>query len=451
VKLISAAEESQELVAQKRPKANPRIGNAHNEVKELDAPIHRWWRFILAFPPHLVGKYLDEFGIGAGDTVLDPFSGTGTTLVEAKKRHCIAVGTEALDFCHLASTVKTRWEVPLPIIERAGKKLNEAIAADFGRYGMFEGGGDLFAPQKRNPDPCELELPAEQAKLIGKGFISERPLKKLLVLRKHVLAMEPSPVADFFKLALGCVTIPASNVGFGPEIYKRTERVDFNVWDAWCKQTDLMIRDLRPVSGNGFPSSYVFHQDCRNLDCLKDFKIDAVITSPPYPNEKNYARITRLECVMTDCIVDKVGLKRLKKGLMRSNSANMYVGDEDFKLVEKFGSVQKIANDVERRRVELNKDSGWERLYPKVVREYFGAMYRHMETLKPFLRRGAKCAYVVGDQMSFLMVHIKTGEIIAELADDLGYKVEKIDLWRERWSTASKIMLREEVVIFSKR
>jgi len=443
--------ETQEAVCEKPKKANPRTGNAHNELKELDAPVHRWWRFVLAFPPHLVTKYLDEFGISEGASVFDPFSGTGTTLVEAKKRRCKAVGTEALDFCYLASSVKTRWDISAGTVHRESTKLNEQISADFSRYGMFNGEDDLFNRQKRAPDPCDLELPAAQARLIGKGFISERPLKKLLVLRKYILSMPSSPMADFFKLALGCVTIPASNVGFGPEIYKRTEREDFNVWDAWNSQTDLMLRDLRSVQSSSFPPSHVFHQDCRSLDCLKDFKIDAVITSPPYPNEKNYARITRLECVMTDCIVDKTGLKRLKKGLMRSNSSNMYVGDVDHKLVDKFGSIQSIAKAVERRRVELNKDSGWEKLYPLVVREYFGAMYRHLQSLKPFLRRGAKCAYVVGDQMSFLMVHIKTGEILAELADDLGYKFEKIDLWRERLSTASKMMLREEVVIFSKR
>ena len=52
--------------------------------------------------------------------------------------------------------------------------------------------------------------------------------------------------------------------------------------------------------------------------------------------------------------------------------------------------------------------------------------------------------------MSFLMVHIKTGQILAELADDIGFKVLRIDLWRERWATSSKTPIREEVVVFTK-
>ena len=86
-----------------------------------------------------------------------------------------------------------------------------------------------------------------------------------------------------------------------------------------------------------------------------------------------------------------------------------------------------------------------------MTKHYFGGLYRHLLALKPLMKRDGRCAYVVGDQTSFLMVHIKTGEILAELAEDIGYRVLKIDLWRERWATASKIPIREEVVVFTKK
>ena len=37
------------------------------------------------FPPHLVRSYVERFGLSEGQTILDPFCGTGTTIVEAKK------------------------------------------------------------------------------------------------------------------------------------------------------------------------------------------------------------------------------------------------------------------------------------------------------------------------------------------------------------------------------
>ncbi|MCY3627869.1 MAG: DNA methyltransferase [Gammaproteobacteria bacterium] len=56
-----------------------------NAIRPEDLPIHRWYRSVLSFPPHLVKDYLTRFSIQPDANVLDPFCGTGTTLVECKK------------------------------------------------------------------------------------------------------------------------------------------------------------------------------------------------------------------------------------------------------------------------------------------------------------------------------------------------------------------------------
>src|SRR3990172_1189048 len=89
----------------------PRNGNTANHLE--DAAIHNWYRFVLAFPDHLVANYLDKFGIEAGATVLDPFVGTGTTLVECKKRGVHSIGIDANPVTAFASRVKTQWDVDL--------------------------------------------------------------------------------------------------------------------------------------------------------------------------------------------------------------------------------------------------------------------------------------------------------------------------------------------------
>jgi len=63
------------------------------------------------------------------------------------------------------------------------------------------------------------------------------------------------------------------------------------------------------------------------------------------------------------------------------------------------------------------------------------------------LRSGARLAYVVGDQASYLRVMIRTGQLLAEIAQDLGYELVRIDLFRTRFATATKEQLREEVVV----
>ena len=65
----------------------------------------------------------------------------------------------------------------------------------------------------------------------------------------------------------------------------------------------------------------------------------------------------------------------------------------------------------------------------------------------PVLRPGARLAYVVGDQASYLRIMIRTGQILADLAQSLGYRVMGVDLFRTRHSTVTGDQLREEVVL----
>src|SRR5207302_840611 len=98
---------------------------------------------------------------------------------------------------------------------------------------------------------------------------------------------------------------------------------------------------------------------------LRPHSVDAVITSPPYPNEKDYTRTTRLETVILGFIRDKKALQALKRTMLRSNTRGVYKGDSDDKWVENHIEIQRIASQIEARRIELGKTSGFERLYAR--------------------------------------------------------------------------------------
>jgi len=188
--------------------------------------------------------------------------------------------------------------------------------------------------------------------------------------------------------------------------------------------------------------------DSRQIDrILEPQSVDAVITSPPYPNEKDYTRTTRLESVILGLIRDKQDLRSLKQDLVRSNTRGVYKSDTDDLEVTDHAEIRNIAEAIEQRRVELGKTSGFERLYSRLTKLYFGGMARHLASLRPVLKPGARLAYVVGDQASYLRVMIRTGRLLAELAQSLNYTVTGIDLFRTRPSTVTGEQLREEVVL----
>ncbi len=79
-----------------------------NKLYPEDRSVHEWYRFVLSFPPHLVRRYLELFGVTRGQRVLDPFCGTGTVLVECKKLGIAGVGIEANPMAHFADQVSDK-------------------------------------------------------------------------------------------------------------------------------------------------------------------------------------------------------------------------------------------------------------------------------------------------------------------------------------------------------
>jgi len=415
-----------------------------NRLQAEDRAAHRWYRFVLSFPPHLVRDYLERFGIGHQHQVLDPFCGTGTTLVECKKRDIPSVGIEANPLAQFASAVKVDWSPdPEGLLAHARKVAGAATVA------LAEDGIE-DEPTLQRPQPADhRSLPPEKAALLLSGSISPLPLHKTLALLECLERLRDDRYHRHELLALArALSASIGNLHFGPEVGVGRPKPHAPVLAPWLNGVRAMADDLREVAGKPAVPATAHLADARRLSgSLAPDSIDAVITSPPYPNEKDYTRTTRLEAVLLGFITDRAGLTGMKQTLMRSNSRNVYRGDDDHEWVASQREIQRVADAIEARRIDLGKTSGFERQYAKVTRLYFGGMTRHLAELRDVLRPGAQLAYVVGDQASYLRVMIRTGELLASIAAELGYEVTGIDLFRTRLATATRQQLREEIVL----
>jgi len=417
-----------------------------NRLMAEDQPVHGWYRFVLSFPPHLVRHYLDRFVVGRDCTVLDPFCGTGTVLVECKKLGVPSVGMEAHPMAHFASWVKTDWAVEADELRADARAVARAVEEELAAAGIE----DWFAQPQAAKYHDELrQLPEEEEKLLLKGSISPLPLHKSLVLRDRIRANADERLRGHELLALAhalCGSI--GNLHFGPEVGVTKPKADAPVIAPWLGQVEDMCRDLGQVEAAAAVPSKVHLGDSRSgLGVLEPGSVGAVFTSPPSPTEKDYTRIIRLESVLLGFVRNRAELRAMKKHLVRSNTRTVYKDDDDDACVEDNREVSRVAEEIERRRVDLGKTSGFERQYAKVTKLYFGGMKRHLAGLRPYLAPGASLGYVVGDQASFFRVLIRTGEILAGIARGLGYEVIDLDLFRTRLATATKAQLREEVLV----
>jgi SAM-dependent methyltransferase len=416
-----------------------------NKLQEADRVIHDWYRFVLSFPPHLVRDYLQDFGLGRGHTVLDPFCGTGTTLVEAKLNGIQAFGLESNPFPHFASSVKVNWNIDPDVLVSRAHQVADATLEQLREQGIDDDrpfGGDIG-------DIPLKSLKPEAMKLLIKNSISLLPLHKTLVLLDHLKEHSNETYYNHALLALGnALVLSIGNLRFGPEVGIGKLKKDVPVVSVWLSEVAKIASDLRLVAGQEYPRCYVHLADAREISqVLAPHSVDGVITSPPYPNEKDYTRTTRLETVVLGFISSRAELRAFKKTFVRSNTRGVYKEDNDDRWVAQHQEIQRIADAIEQRRTELGKTSGFERMYGRVTRLYFGGMARHLAELCKILRPGAQLGYVVGDQASYLRVMIRTGQLLADIAQVLGYELIRIDLFRTRFATATKREMREEVVV----
>lgn len=408
------------------------MSNFENKLKTEDISIHDWYRFVLSFPPHLVRQYLDEFGADRNSFILDPFCGTGTTNVECKKRGISSWGIEASPITHFASVTKCDWMVDVSNMVLEAESIIQKVERELALTNEMR------------------VLSNEQNSLILKNSISPEPLHQTLILRDTIVDAR-SKFNSYYLLALAKhIVYSYSNLKFGPEVgisRKKKEHVD--VLSIWFSEVKRMQKDLQDNAQFSMVPTSITLGDSRNILMSQNHKkVDFVITSPPYPNEKDYSRTTRLESVILGFIKSKDELRSIKKGFIRSNSKNVYRSDNDEQYVRSIRAITALSEEIEQTRVMLGKTSGFEKLYSSVVKLYFGGMARHLLALKPYLKNGAFLAYVVGDQASYFQIPIRTSNLLGEVAESLGcYRVERIDTFRKRFATATENWLNEDVLI----
>jgi len=158
-----------------------------NVIRKTDTPIHDWYRFVQSYPPHLVRQYIERFGIRRRDLLCDPFCGTGTTLVEAKKCGVRSVGCDAHPFAVLVSRVKTNWSLDVDLLSSLLRRILAGAEEQMIRHGLPP--LSFYTMMVRETEPGQkngYRLSDDEEKLLPTGFLSERPMQRLLILRDEI-------------------------------------------------------------------------------------------------------------------------------------------------------------------------------------------------------------------------------------------------------------------------
>ncbi len=244
------------------------------DVQRLDNnAVHDWYRFVLAFSDQLVTSMISKFGLEPGATVLDPFVGTGTTLVECQKLGLNGVGLDANPLTAFASRVKTNWDIDLTHFRRKRRALLRRLRSDLAEAATADSPLQLsFTDLEIDEAPGIYEARGhtthpEVIALIPKGAINPHLLEKALIVRTAIMAESDAAIRDLFLLALAAVTVEdVSNLSFGPEVYVSKQRKDADVYRLFATRLQKMETDLETVQAMPLRGhSHVYTADARSL------------------------------------------------------------------------------------------------------------------------------------------------------------------------------------------
>lgn len=235
--------------------------------------------------PQVASRLLDKYGRKAR-LVLDPFCGTGTSLVEANLRGTSAVGVDLNPLACLIAQTKTT-VINIQKVDLYLKHFNDFLFAE-----RFDG------------DQTEVDLP----EFPNIDFWFDKQIQRdLAKIKKYIGGIEETDVRNFFKVAFSEVVRQSSWTRNGEfKLYRMTEeqreRFQPDVFGLVEAKLARNRKGLLAFAANKKSSQTTVYRKS-SADINLDEKFDLVLTSPPYGDSRTtvaYGQFSRLSSQWLD-------------------------------------------------------------------------------------------------------------------------------------------------------
>ena len=355
----------------------------------------------------LLSYYNRENVISEGDTVYDPFIGSGTTAVEARLHNMNVIGNDINPFAVMLSQTKS-----IPIDRSELVDSNSDL-----RDGLEAKLREIESQYEESENIENIELPD-----INDGWFPEPQLYQLCAIRDKIDQVErkfSDLVARFYRIVLSHTTRKVSYQRNGE--FKRyrmaesdREEYDPDVYpifeDKLTKNIEMMKEYSKLVDETN--RSDINLLDSREAsDTIGENTADIVITSPPYGDHKTtvaYGQFSRDPAVLTGQVSDNAMLQVDKNGLGGSNTVDNKISE----IREKSPSLDATIEALEEK--DGRDDDAL---------DFFSDYYSVMEDVGKVLKSGQPVAWVVANR-TMSRVNIPTHLVTRELCESLGFTHE---------------------------
>ncbi len=261
------------------------------DVPERDRTkhVHRLHPYLGKFIPQLVGYFLERY-LERGQLVVDPFSGSATTLVEASERGIDSVGVEVSEFNVMISRVKLA-EYDVPKLDREVSDITRRTA-EFSAKEYPDGKGARLA-----------RASADDGDYLATWF-APRSLREMLFFRDVIPEYEHQDLLKVLlsRTARSCRLVHHYDLAT-PKKPVRAPYVCYKHMGKTCEPVTTIVPRLRSYSVDTLrrvgefqrarkpATSLVIEGDSRMVrlgDELGGRRAEAVFTSPPYVGQIDY-------------------------------------------------------------------------------------------------------------------------------------------------------------------
>ena len=380
----------------------------------MKLPIHRWFRYSAGFSGEWVERILQSC-VPDTPSVLDPFCGSGTTLIAAAKFGARAVGFEQHPFISRIASIKLNREIS---IARLNEAANLCISS-------------AMNAQKSQPDSDSTLLLKCYSK---ENLCALEALKHAYFV--NIVGSFEEEISDLVWLALTCILRECSSAGTAQWQYVQPNKSKARVRDpfeAMSARIMTFSEDLRyahhVMSGN----QRIVQTDARFPEYEDSF--DLVVTSPPYPNNYDYADATRLEMTFWGDIAGWSDLQEAVRHLL-IRSCSQHSAAERLKLetLLREPQIEPIRSDLRSVCEELDvvrQTKGGKKTYHTMVAAYFCDLALVWSSLRRLVVPRGRAAFVIGDSAPY-GVHVPCDKWLGKLAIAIGFKSFTFEKLRDR-------------------
>jgi hypothetical protein len=398
-----------------RQKVARRTGTFTDNMK---LPVHRWFRYSAGFSGAWAEDVISKHSVAPDEYVFDPFVGSGTTLIAAQAARANVAGAENHSFVHRVAQAKLLWSTDAQEFQDAGAQLLRA--AQMHLKSEPSTSSDLLLRCYTPGSLCRLEA------------------LKAAYLEAY---SESGAVGQLLWLVITSILRECSYVGTAQWQYVLPQKSKARVQDpfaAFTARVKLFYADMHYMKAYRSSSQVKLEFcDARDLSGFSHLngKVRLVLTSPPYPNNYDYADATRLEMTFWDEIgswgdLQKVVRHRLVRSCSQHSAAERLTL-EQLLIQPDIAPIGEELRDVCTQLEALRQTKGGKKTYHTMVAAYFLDLAQTWKALWPLCAQGADVCFVVGDSAPY-GVYVPVERWLGELALSAGFKSYRFEKLRDR-------------------